>query len=156
MNVRKTWRERLAGFKDLPKVKPIPEPMRAKHGEGSIVIPSPQEVDALMRQVPEGRLVTVFQIGEALACVHGANIGCTVSTAIFASMAAQAAHEDELAGESVVTPYWRTLKANGELNPKYPGGIAALMGRLEAEGHVVVQEGKRFLVEDYGKKLVKP
>lgn len=54
-----------------------------------------------------------------------------------------------------MTPYWRTLKANGELNPRYPGGIEALMGRLEAEGHVVVQKGKRFLVEDYEKKLVK-
>ena len=154
MSTRKTWRERLAGFKDLPKVKPIPEPMRKKHGEGSIVIPSPREVDALMRQVPESRLITVFQLSEQLAHKHGANIGCTVTTAIFASMAAQAAHEDELAGESAVTPYWRTLKANGELNPKYPGGIESLMSRLEAEGHVVVQKGKRFVVEDYERKLV--
>ena len=28
------------------------------------------------------------------------------------------------------------------------------MAKLEAEGHVVVQKGKRFLVEDYQDKLV--
>lgn len=155
MGARKTWRERLDGFKDLPRVQPIPDAMRNKHGEGSIVIPSPREVDALMRQVPESRLTTVLQLSERLAGQHGTTIACTVTTGIFAGMAAQAAHEDERAGASAVTPYWRTLKANGELNPKYPGGIEHLMHRLEVEGHVVVQKGKRFLVEGYEKKLVR-
>ena len=128
--------------------------MQKKHGKGSIVIPSPREVDALMRQVPESRLTTVLQISERIASRHGTTIACTVTTGIFAGMAAQAAREDELAGASAATPYWRTLKANGELNPKYPGGIEQVMNRLEAEGHVVLQKGKRFLVEDYEKKLV--
>ncbi len=29
------------------------------------------------------------------------------------------------------TPYWRTLKADGELNPKYPGGIEAQREKLK-------------------------
>ena len=40
-------------------------------------------------------------------------------------------------GEKDITPYWRTLKANGELNPKYPGGVEAQMARLEEEGHTI-------------------
>ncbi|MEJ8849935.1 hypothetical protein [Variovorax rhizosphaerae] len=52
------------------------------------------------------------------------------------------------------TPWWRTLKIGGELNPKYPGGIEAQMRKLEAEGHTVVQRGKRYFVEDYARRLI--
>ena len=150
----KSWRERLAGFPNLPQVKPIPERMQRRQGPGTIVTPSPREVDDAMKRVPEGRLVTVFGIGQQLASEHGATIGCTVTTAIFASMVAQAADEDRRAGLQDITPYWRTLKANGELNLKYPGGLDELMRRLESEGHTVVQRGRRFFVEDFEKKLV--
>lgn len=150
----KSWRERLAGYPNLPQVKPIPERMQQRQGPGTIVTPSPREVDDAMRRVPEGCLVTVFGIGQQLAREHGATIGCTVTTAIFASMAAQAADEDRRAGLQDITPYWRTLKANGELNIKYPGGLDELMQRLESEGHTVLQRGRRFFVEDFEKKLI--
>jgi len=52
-----------------------------------------------------------------------------------------------------VTPYWRTLKAGGELNPKFPGGVAVLRARLEAEGHVVEARGKRLFVVDHERAL---
>jgi alkylated DNA nucleotide flippase Atl1 len=128
--------------------------MQRRHGPGTIVTPSPREVDEAMKRVPEGRLVTVFGIGQQLADQHGTTIGCTVTTAIFASMAAQAAEEDRQAGLADITPYWRTLKANGELNLKYPGGLDELMQRLESEGHTVVQRGRRYFVEDFEKKLI--
>ncbi len=47
------------------------------------------------------------------------------------------------------TPYWRTLKKDGELNEKYPGGIEEQKKRLEEEGHEIIHKGKRFLVKDY-------
>ena len=56
----------------------------------------------------------------------------------------------------IVTPYWRTLKANGELNAKYPGGIEAQKEKLEAEGHTIVQKGRkniRYYVKDYERAL---
>ncbi len=153
MAAHKTWRERLASFKHLPVVKPIPQAMQAKHGQGSIVIASPQEVNAVMQKIPETRLVTIFQISDQLAYQHGTTIACTVTTGIFANLAARAAGEDEANGQRA-TPYWRCLKANGELNAKYPGGIPALMSKLEAEGHTVVQKGKRFVVQDFEKNLI--
>ena len=54
------------------------------------------------------------------------------------------------------TPYWRTLKANGELNAKYPGGIGAQKEKLEAEGHTIIQKGRKnikYYVQDYEKAL---
>lgn len=150
MSMKKSWRDRLASYPHLPTVKEIPSPMRKRHGEGTIATPSPREVEEAMRSVPEGRLATVMGIGEDIAVRHRATIGCTVTTAIFAHMVAHAAEESK-AEDS--TPYWRTLKIGGELNPKYPGGIEAQMARLEAEGHTVVQRGKRYFVEDFAKKL---
>ena len=68
-------------------------------------------------------------------------------------IAAHAAAEAEAEGIKRVTPYWRTLKTGGEVNPKYPGGPAVLAKRLRAEGHKIVSKGKRVLVADYEKKL---
>ena len=82
-------------------------------------------------------------------------MGCPITTGIFAWIAAHAAQEAELAGVKRITPYWRTLKAGGELNPKYPGGIDAVRARLEAEGHRIVQKGKRWLVADFEKALAR-
>lgn len=151
---KKSWRDKLDAYAAPAEVKPIPERMRERHGEGTIVIPTPREVDEAMKRVPEGRLATVFGISARLARDHGTTIGCTVTTAIFASMAAQAAEEERQAGAATFTPYWRTLKINGELNLKYPGGLDNLMRRLESEGHTVVQRGGRFFVEDFEQKLV--
>lgn len=47
---------------------------------------------------------------------------------------------------------WRTLKANGELNAKYPNGIEAQKEKLEAEGLTIIQKGRkniRYYVKDY-------
>ncbi|WP_213956400.1 MULTISPECIES: MGMT family protein [unclassified Variovorax] len=146
---KKSWTSRLASYPHLPNVKPIPFAMRARRGDGTIATPSPQEVEAAMRGVPESRLATVFGIGEDIAARHHATIGCTVTTAIFAHMVAHAVEEAQ-----GTTPWWRTLKIGGELNPKYPGGIESQMRKLEAEGHTVVQRGKRFFVEDYERRLI--
>ena len=148
---RKTWQEKLADNKGLPKVCPIDASKSKRWGKGTVVIPAPMEVNELMRRVPKGKLATMDQIREALARRHGATIACPLTTGIFAWIAAHAAAE---AGEKrTMTPYWRTLKAKGELNPKYPGGVAALKGKLASEGHRVIQKGKRFFVQEYERRM---
>lgn len=150
---KKTWQEKLADSKDLPKVEQIAPHMNQKWGRGTVVVPAPKEVDEVMRRVPRGKLITINEIRQALARRHGATIGCPMTTGIFAWIAAHAADEAAAAGRRRITPYWRTLKNGGELNPKYPGGIAELRRRLEAEGHRIVQKGKRFLVADFEQSL---
>ena len=106
-----------------------------------------------MRRVGKGRVTTLDEIRRALARRHGATISCPITTGIFAWIAAHAAAEAEGEGRRQITPYWRTLKPKGELNPKYPGGVAGLKRRLQAEGHIVIQKGKRLFVQDYQKRL---
>ena len=73
--LRKSWREKLADDKGMPKVVEITESMSQRWGTGTLVIPAPREVDEIMRQVPAGKLITINQIREALARKHGAIIG---------------------------------------------------------------------------------
>ncbi|HEV2208952.1 MAG TPA: hypothetical protein VG167_09270 [Verrucomicrobiae bacterium] len=150
---KRTWQEKLADNKGFPKVCPIDETKSKRWGTGTFVIPAPLEVDEFMRRVPRGKLTTINAIREALARRHGANIACPITTGIFAWIAAHAAVEAEAKGQRRITPFWRTLRAAGELNPKYPGGISGLKRRLAAEGHKVVQKRKRFFVVDYQKRI---
>lgn len=152
MTNRKSWAERLA--QSAPRtIKAIPEKMAKRLGPGSMVVPSPADVDAVIRTVGKRKLVTAREIGASLARTHNTTVCCIVTTGICAWIAAHAAHEAEEMGKSRITPYWRVLKPGGEINGKYPGGLAGVRKRLEAEGHVVVRDGARHVVKDYEKKL---
>jgi len=152
---RKSWQEKLADDKGLPKVVKITGKMSKRWGTGTCVIPAPREVDEIMKNVPKGKLIMINQIREKLAKKHKATIGCPITTGIFASISAHAAEEARVEGKKGITPYWRTLKEGGEINPKYPGGVEAQKEFLEKEGHKVVQKGKKFVVEDFEKSLIK-
>lgn len=145
---KKSWREKLADSKDLPKVGRIEGKMTKRWGTGTMVIPAPVEVDAIMRRVRPGKLITIDGIRTKLAKKHDVSIACPITTGIFAWIAAHAAAEAEQDGAAKVTPYWRTLKAGNELNPKYPGGIKNIKARLEAEGHTVVKKRERYFVAE--------
>jgi hypothetical protein len=154
MKPKKSWKEKLEDSKDLPRVEKIPERMQARWGSGTLVIPAPKEVDGLMRQVPKRKVTTINQLRSALAAQHRATIACPITTGIFAWIAAHAAAETVQAKPNArVTPYWRTLKAGGILNEKYPGGVKEQKERLENEGHIVIQKGKNHVVVDHEKKL---
>jgi hypothetical protein len=152
---RKTWQEKLADNKSFPKICPIDGSRSKRWGVGTFVIPAPREVDELMRRVAKGKLITIDELRKCLARKHGATIGCPITTGIFAWIAAHASAEAEAGGGKHTTPYWRTLKTGGELNPKYPGGIPGLRRRLRAEGHTVVRRGRRYFVPDFQEHLAR-
>jgi len=153
MKPKKSWREKLTDSKGLPRVARVTGRMSKRWGEGIMVIPAPMEVDALMNQVPRGRVVTTNELRAALAKNHKADFACPITTGIFSWIAAHAAAEAQAEGAKRVTPFWRTLKTGGEINPKYPGGIEGISRRLRAEGHQIISKGKKTLVADYEKRL---
>jgi hypothetical protein len=141
--------------KGLPKVVAVKGKMAGAAGCGTMVVPAPVEVDALMRRVRRGKLTTIDDLRSHLAATHGVTVACPITTGIFAWIAAHAADEAATAGNTGITPYWRTLKTKGEINPKYPGGLPAIVARLEAEGHTVLQKGKRVYVRDFERALTR-
>jgi len=152
---KKSWVEKLADSKGLPRVEKITEKMSKRWGTGTVVIPAPMEVNEMMRKVPEGKLVTINELRSTLAKKHEATIGCPLTTGIFALIAANAAEEQTQEGKKDITPYWRTLKSGGMINPKYPGGIEKQKKLLEKEGHRVIQKGKKHVVANYEESLVR-
>lgn len=139
--------------KDMPKFQTITdEKSIEKYGGDKMYVAPPIEYDKVMRLVPYGKLLTVGTIRDYFTKQSGADFTEPITAGIFVSIVAWASYqrsEDE-------TPYWRTLKANGELNAKYPGGIEAQKEKLEAEGHTIVKKGRkniRYYVKDYENAL---
>ena len=103
-------------------------------------------------RIPAGKLTTVGEIRRYFAEKNDADFTDPITAGIFVSIAAWASEQRQ----EDKTPYWRTLKANGELNPKYPGGVEAQKMKLEAEGLTIVARGRtniRYYVKDYEENL---
>jgi alkylated DNA nucleotide flippase Atl1 len=154
---KKTWVQKLGDKKGLPKVMELEERFpcyNAVHKMGAeagdpVVLVNPSEVVAVMKDVPEGKLITIVEICKRIAKNHGVKACCSLTTGIFIMTAANAVEEGIQDGTLLNIPYWRTLKADGFLNEKYPGGAEAQKRLLEDEGFVVRQKGKRYFVLNY-------
>lgn len=122
-----------------------------------ILFPKALDVDALMRKVSKGKLVTDSQIKERLAKDSHADFTCRMVAGIFIRIAAEAAEEDLTRGETEITPYWRVIKADSSLNEKFPGGVEAQAAHLREEGHIIEQgKGKKPpKVKDFEKCQIK-
>jgi alkylated DNA nucleotide flippase Atl1 len=114
-----------------------------------VVLVNPSEIVALMKQVPKGKLITLVEICKAIAQNHHVKGCCSLTTGIFIMTAANAAEESSKEGKSLDIPYWRTLKVDGFLNEKYPGGALAQKKLLEQEGFTIQKKGKKFFVKDF-------
>lgn len=150
---KKDFNAMLRDSKDMPKIQIITdEKSIEKYGGDRMYFAPPIDYDKVMRLVPFGKLLTVGTIREYFANMSGADFTEPITAGIFVSIVAWASFQR--ADEK--TPYWRTLKANGELNAKYPGGIEAQKEMLEEEGHTIIQKGRkniRYYVKDYEKAL---
>ncbi|WP_448540788.1 MGMT family protein [Roseiflexus sp.] len=158
---RKTWQEKMADKEGLPKILPLEERFpcyNALHSIGveagdPVVLVNSGEVVALMRQMPYGHLITIIEICQALARHYQVRGCCTLTTGIVIMTAANAAVEAGGAPPELDIPYWRTLKADGFLNEKFPGGAEAHRALLEQEGFTIARKGRRYVVADYRRYL---
>lgn len=150
---KKDFNAMLRDGKDMPKIQIITdEASIKKYGGNRMYFAPPMDYDRVMRRVPFGKVITVGEIREYFAAQNGADFTEPITAGIFVSIAAWASHQRS----NDKTPYWRTLRAGGELNPKYPGGVEEQKEMLEAEGHTVIQKGRtniKYYVKDYEKTL---
>ncbi len=160
---KKSWQEKLADKKTLPKILKLQKRFpcyNAVHKMGAeagdeVVLANPSEVVVVMKQVPKGMLITLTEICQTLAKKHHVKGCCSLTTGIFTMTAANAAEEAAAQGSSLDIPYWRTLKVDGFLNEKYPGGVLVHKKLLEQEGFTVLSKGKKYFVKDFEKHLMK-
>lgn len=150
---KKDFNEMLHDSKDMPKFQIITDKKSIeKYGGNKMYFAPPIDYDRVMRQIPRGKVITIGEIREYFAKLSGADFTEPITAGIFVSIAAWASYQRT--GDE--TPFWRTLKANGELNAKYPGGIEAQKEKLEAEGHTIIRKGRtnyKYYVKDYNAVL---
>lgn len=150
---KKDFNAMLNDSKDMPKLQIITDQKSIeKYGGDRMYFAPPIDYDRIMRRVPFGKLLTIGAIRDYFAVRNGADFTEPITAGIFVSIAAWASFQRT----DDKTPYWRTLKAGGELNPKYPGGAEAQKEMLEKEGHTILQKGRtniKYYVKDYEKKL---
>jgi len=150
---KKDFNAMLRDNKDMPKYQTITDKKSIeKYGGDRMYFAPPIDYDTVMKMVPLGKVITVGKIREYFAEKSGADFTEPITAGVFVSIAAWASHQRT----NDKTPFWRTLKANGELNEKYPGGVMAQKEKLEAEGHTIIQKGRkniRYYVKDYERVL---
>lgn len=148
---RTSWREKLEKPQDVKVVK-IP-PKMSRFGSGTMLIPTPKLVDEMIRKVPKGKLVTVSELRRKLARDFRTDVTCPLTTGIFVRIAAEAAEEDRAQGKKRIAPYWRVIKDDGSMNPKFPGGTEHQIRYLAAEGFQVSNKGKTPRVQEFEGRL---
>lgn len=154
---KKSWQEKLADNKGYPKILKLEKRFpcyNAVHKMGAeagddVVLVNPSEVVEAMKEVSKGKLTTIIEICKKIAKKYQVKGCCSLLAGIFTMTAANASEEAVRQGKNLHIPYWRTLKADGFLNEKYPGGAESQKILLEKEGFTVVQKGKRFQVQNY-------
>lgn len=147
---KKDFNAMLHNSKDMPKIQTVTDPKTIeRYGGSRMYFAPPIDYDTVMKRVPYGKVLTVGRIRDYFAKQNGADFTEPMTAGMFVSIAAWASYQR---GGEDETPYWRTLKSDGELNAKYPGGAKAQKEKLEAEGHTIIQKGRkniRYFVKDY-------
>jgi alkylated DNA nucleotide flippase Atl1 len=153
---KKSWQEKIASKDNFPKVvkleKKFPcynflQKMGVEEGEEVILVNS-EEILELMEKIPKGKLITIVEICKKIAKDNNVKGCCSLTTGIAIMAIANAVEETAKENKSLNVPYWRTLKSDGFLNEKYPGGIEAQRKMLEYEGFKILQKGKKSYVEN--------
>jgi hypothetical protein len=158
---KKSWQGKLADKKNLPKVLKLQKKFpcyNAVHKMGAdagddVVLVNPSEIVELMKLVPKGKLITLVEICKTIAKKHRVKACCSLTTGIFIMTAANAAEEAAHEGKPLHIPYWRTLKIDGFLNEKYPGGVLVQKKLLEREGFTILTKGEKLMVKDFKKYI---
>jgi alkylated DNA nucleotide flippase Atl1 len=143
---KKSWEEKLNDAKGLPKVVHLKGKALRKWKVKTLAVPSPREVFSLIGKVPRGRIATISTLQSAVGRKHSADMGCPVTTGIFVWICAHASEELEAKRAGSGAPYWRVIKSDGSLNPKFPGGIERQAERLGQEGIATEERGAKTYV----------
>lgn len=151
---KKDFNAMLNDCKDMPKIQIVKDEKTIKrYGGTKMFFAPPIFYDEIMKKVPFGKLVTVSQLREYLARKNNADFTDPMTSGIFVNIVAWASYQRK----ENLTPFWRTLKSDGELNLKYPESVELQKKMLEEEGHTVIQKGIKnikYYVKDFEKSLI--
>ena len=113
---KKTARENLATKKQIKKVV-MEKPFGGINAGETMLVATPQMVDAYIREIPFGAYRTIPEMRDELAARENCSGTCPMSTSIFVRMVAEAALEALGDNKTVseVSPFWRILTSEDKI-----------------------------------------
>ena len=115
-------------------------------GPGKMLCPSPATVAAVLKKVPEHKLITTNLIARKLTNQFKVQGTCPVTTQKALQAIAHSPNEK--------IAYWRVITINGGLIARFPGGAQRHAALLKSEGFTIDTKGSVPKVKDFKEKLV--
>jgi hypothetical protein len=113
---------------------------------GKMLLPCPATVEALLKQVPEDKLITIDLIRQKLADQFNVQTTCPFNTKLCLRAIANDSNKS--------VAYWRVVRGNGELIDYFPGGVAGHAALLIKQGFVIGYDSKIPKVKHLRENLV--
>lgn len=106
----KSWAEKLAS-KRPHEIKPVSKDMAGMKQGQIMLITSPQIMNELIGEIPEGESLEMKEIRAKLAEKYNAEVCCPITSGIHLRVVAEAAYEKYSRASTTegITPFWRAL-----------------------------------------------
>ncbi|BDI33672.1 hypothetical protein CCAX7_57230 [Capsulimonas corticalis] len=114
---------------------------------GKMLKPSRATVEALVRSIPENQILTTDLLRAELARRSQVQVTCPYCAKQALKAIGKAAPDG--------APFWRVVKANGELISYFPGGVEGHAALLKDEGFVIDDRPKTPRVQGFKDHLVR-
>jgi hypothetical protein len=131
---RKTWVEKRNSSRQ-PEVEVLEKAFADIEVGEKMLIPTPQIVDAYIRNIPKGTATSMAQMRKDLAAEYHAHKTCPLTSGIFLRIVAEAAHEELAQGKPIskITPYWRIIDEKSNAAKKLSAGVEFLKEQRRKE-----------------------
>jgi hypothetical protein len=102
----------------------------------SMLIATPEIVEAYIRNIPKGTHTDMQQMRKDLAAEYNAEYTCPLTSGIFLRIVAEAAYEEYMAGKSIkkITPFWRMIDKKAPVSKKLTFGTDLIIEQRTKEG----------------------
>ncbi|MFI4962682.1 MAG: hypothetical protein ACHP6H_02365 [Legionellales bacterium] len=132
---RKTWQEKLHNGK-VSKIEVLDKNFADIPKGATMLIATPEIVDAYIRNIPKGTHTGLQQMRKDLAAEYNAQYCCPVTSGIFLRIVAEAAYGEYMAGKPLkkITPFWRMIDGKAPVTKKLTFGVAFIKEQRAKEG----------------------
>lgn len=120
---KKSWQDKF-NSRAQPAIEVLEKPFAGLQPGQTLLISTPAELDAQLRQIPYGQTESVANLRQTLAALHRADSTCPLTTSIFLRIVAEVALEQIAHGQPVsdVAPFWRVVEPKSPLAQKLSCG----------------------------------
>ncbi len=132
---RKTWREKLHNGHNW-KVEVMAKKFADIPEGATMLVATPEIVDAYIRNIPEGTQTSLQQMRKDLAAEYNAQYCCPITAGIFLRIVAEAAYEEYSEGKALkkITPFWRMIDGKAPVAKKLTFGMDFIKEQRTNEG----------------------